>query len=397
MELITSIFIFLFMIIKYVTPKEEKESVPGLLYEVGIGPNLTKIKMLLSTSTTNNSLFSNFNRKYSHEIQEKRNQSILIDTLTINDVPLPEFKFDLKMDPTDFEDKSIQGELGLGIKINGKNDLIELLYKKKIIFQKELIIGKSIITDTYLVTDKYYFGNLTDREDLDPKYHGAWVTELSHILTGTTEKELMWNNTEEINGRAILDSSSKYIFIPENYINLILDIWTLNLTKCPLIEGQNKIKFIQCSKVSKDYFNNIKPIYFIIDGYALLLTAEELFENVGENVYESYIRFRPETHDIWTLGSPIFNKYKVWMKYDKQLIGFNGNNIIDFHKEYIAWREENQQILNKVSNDKKIVVIGAVMGSMILLTILFCLIKSYKTDNSRNSSKFIEEQNSNNK
>ena len=37
------------------------------------------------------------------------------------------------------------------------------------------------------------------------------------------------------------------------------------------------------------------------------------------------------------------------------------------------------------------VIIGAVMGSMILLTILFCLIKSFKTENSQRGSKFIEE------
>ena len=82
----------------------------------------------------------------------------------------------------------------------------------------------------------------------------------------------------------------------------------------------------------------------------------------------------------------------MWMKYDKKLIGFNGENIIDFSKEYKKWRLENDSLLNKTSNDKKIVVIGAVMGSMILLTILYCLIKSYKTENSSQSSKFIEEQ-----
>ena len=95
----------------------------------------------------------------------------------------------------------------------GKNELIELLYKDKIIFQKEIIIGAELILDTYLITDKYYFGNLTDRYDLEQKYQEAWVTELSHILTGKSKSDFIWNNTEEINGRAILDSSSKYIYI----------------------------------------------------------------------------------------------------------------------------------------------------------------------------------------
>jgi hypothetical protein len=274
----------------------------------------------------------------------------------------------------------------------GKNELIELLYKDKIIFQKEIIIGAELILDNYLITDKYYFGNLTDRYDLEQKYQEAWVTELSHILTGKSKSDFIWNNTEEINGRAILDSSSKYIYLPDNYIDLILDIWKLNLTKCPLIESENKtIKYFQCANISSDYFKTIKPIIFIIDGFGFLLTAEELFEHIEGNNYESFIRFRNEINNIWTFGSPFFKKYRVWLKYDKQLIGFNGNNITDFHKEYKQWRKENELILNKASNDKKIVVIGAVMGSMILLTILYCLLKSFKTSNSRNSSRFIEE------
>ena len=380
------------ILINFISLKEERKTIPGILYEIGIGKNISKIKMLLSTSTTNNTLFSNSNRRYALEIQEKRNKSILTDTITFNEVPIKDFTFNVGIDDTDFDDDTIQGEFGLGINLYGRNELIELLFKDKIIFQKEIIIGAELILDTYLITDKYYFGNLTDRYDLEQKYHNAWATELSHILTGKTKSDFIWNNTEEINGRAILDSSSKYIYLPDNYIELILDIWKLNLTKCPLIENkENKIQYFHCENISSDYFKTIKPISFIIDGYGFLLTAEELFENIEENNYESFLRFRNEINNIWTFGSPFFKKYKVWLKFDKQLIGFNGNNITDFHKEYKQWREENELILNKTSNDKKIVVIGAVMGSMILLTILYCLLKSFKTSNSRNSSRFIEE------
>ena len=103
---------------------------------------------------------------------------------------------------------------------------------------------------------------------------------------------------------------------------------------------------------------------------------------MGDNKFESLVRFRDENYDIWTFGVPLFSKYKVWLKYEKKLIGFNGENIIDFHQDYKLWRKENEKILNKTSNDKKIVVIGAVMGSMILLTILYIFyvyfILSYK-------------------
>jgi len=365
-----------------------------ITYEVGIGPNSTKVKMLFSTSTTQNTLFSNANRKLALEIQQKRNKSTITLPVNFSEILLPDTTFNLKIDQTGYEDPSIQGEFGMGIDLYGKNDFINLLFKEKIILQKELIIGAQMILDTYLVTDKYYFGNLTDRDDLDPKYHNAWVVELSHILTGMSKKEFEWYNAEEINGRAVLDSSTKYIYIPESYINLILDIWNLNLTKCPLFDDDDtnikSFKYIQCTGVSKDYFKDIKPIYFIVDGYGLLLTANELFENIGDDKFECLVRFRPEKNNIWTLGSPLFSKYKIWLKYSKQLIGFNGNDIINFSKEYYQWRQENEYILTKKSNDKKIVIIGAAMGLMILLTILYCLIRSCRMENSQNRSSLIE-------
>ena len=262
--------IFLFNLINFIITKEENElrDHSALLFNLAIGENNTNISMLFNTFTTNLTLFSNANRKYALEINNKRNHTYLIDSLTINEVILPNLVFDIEIDPTDFNDDSIQGEIGLGINLEGKNEFINLLYNNKIIFQKELIIGAKTILDTYLVTDKYYFMNLTDKSDLPNIYHDSWIVEQSHILTGTSKKELMWNNSEEINARAIFDSSSKYIYLPIGYLNLILDIWNLNLTKCPLIEDESKVKYIQCNNTKKDYFKNIKPIYFIFEGYA---------------------------------------------------------------------------------------------------------------------------------
>ena len=373
--------------------EQKNKSHSSLLFDAEIGENNTRIKMLFNTFTTNQTLYSNSNRKYALKINQKRNHSYITEHITINEIIIPNFDFNIKIDPTNFNDNSIQGEFGLGINLEGKNHFINTLYNNKIIFQKELIIGPQTILDTYLITDKYYFANTTDKKDLPEKYHDSWIVEQSHILTGTSAKELVWNNSEEINARAVFDSSSKYIYLPIGYFNLILDIWNLNMTKCPIIEDGEKVKYIRCNDATKDYFKNIKPIYFIFEGYALPFSAEELFEDIGDNKFESLVRFRDENYDIWTFGVPLFSKYKVWLKYDKKLIGFNGKNILDFHKDYVLWRKENEKLLNKTSNDKKIVIIGAVMGSMVLLTILFFLIKSFRVENSNRANKFIEENN----
>ena len=274
-------------------PLQNKSHTP-LLFDVLIGQNNTRIKMLFNTFTTNQTLYSDSNRKYALTINQKRNHSFITESITINEMPLSNFNFYLKIDPTEFNDQTIQGEFGLGINLAGHNDFINILYNNKIIFQKELILGRATILDTYLVTDKYYFANLTDKNDLPEKYHDSWIVEQSHILTGTSKKELVWNNSEEINARAIMDSSSKYIYLPIGYLNLILDIWNLNMTKCPIIEDESKIKYIQCTDINKEYFKNIKPIYFIFEGHALPFSAEDLFGNLGDNKFESLVRFRDE-------------------------------------------------------------------------------------------------------
>ena len=210
-EIILLIFLSVFINYIYALEPLRNKSHSSLLFDVLIGQNNTRIKMLFNTFTTNHTLYSNSNRKYAITINEKRNHSSITESITINEVPLNNFEFNLKIDPTEFNDQSIQGEFGLGINLAGKNDFINTLYKEKIIFQKELIIGRQTILDTYLVTDKYYFANLTDKNDLPEKYHDSWIVEQSHILTGTSKKELMWNNSEEINARAIFKFNFRYM------------------------------------------------------------------------------------------------------------------------------------------------------------------------------------------
>ena len=57
---------------------------------------------------------------------------------------------------------------------------------------------------------------LTDRDDLEDKYHSAWVCEYTHIILNnkTEKKELSLNETFEIHGRALFDTTTSYIIAP---------------------------------------------------------------------------------------------------------------------------------------------------------------------------------------
>ena len=88
-------FIFLFILINFITTKEEHESKvhSSTLFSLAIGENNTNISMLFNTFSTNLTLYSNANRKYALEINNKRNHSYIIETLTINEVILPNLVF----------------------------------------------------------------------------------------------------------------------------------------------------------------------------------------------------------------------------------------------------------------------------------------------------------------
>lgn len=393
------IFIFLLFIITF--SKEISEYSSSLLYNTIIGESQTQISLIINTYDSNNILFTNINRKYATEINFNRNGTTLNETIKLGKKTVKNLTFSLIMDQTELNNKKIQGEIGLGINADGQNSLMEHLYDIDLIRKKQILIETNndpeninIVVDPEILKEQYYYCNLTDKLDLSEKRHEVWICEMSHLLAGFTKEELSWNNAEEIIARVVFDSRTKYIYIPEGYINLILDIWNLNLTLCPISEDiEREEKFINCSYLTEDELNNIKPIYFIMDGYACLFLASDLFEKVGYNQYFSIIRFRVEAHDIWTLGIPFFKKYKVLFDYEKKRVGFsgNGNSIINYNEQFIKWKKEKDAILNKKSNDKKIVVIGAFMGSIILIVMLFFLIRSFTNENSKMHSKFIEE------
>ena len=92
MKSLVSVALF-FILIHVISLKEERKTIPGILFEIGIGKNISKIKMLLSTSTINNTLFSNSNRRYALDIQEKRNKSILREIIIFNEVPIKRIYF----------------------------------------------------------------------------------------------------------------------------------------------------------------------------------------------------------------------------------------------------------------------------------------------------------------
>ena len=380
-----------------------------LLYTVRIGSQSTEIKLLLNSFISNNLLFTNSNRKYFKEISEGRKSDAFLDKLEFNGQIIPDFPFTLILDNTGFNLQEIQGEFGLGIDKDNKNDLVENLFFNQIITERKLILETSkdlksveINLNTELTANEFKFCNLTRKSDLDSIYSQAWVCDLTHIIEIEDNRvksntESIFENANPIEARAVFDTRQKYIILPTKYLEILSHFF--GLKNCKIIkekfEGE---KYFQCNN-KKSLINDKKSLYFIIDGYGFIFNMNELFEDDGKNI-NSIIRFSDSVnkHNLFIFGISLFKKYNVMFDYDNKVIGFKGDSIYDFSNIYKEWLEKKSiiKITSKEAKDEgnfkqKLVLVGGIcFGIIIILAVWFCNNRANKQN--RLHSELIEEQ-----
>ena len=382
-----------------------------LLYKVRIGSHSTEIKLLLNSFSANNLLFTNTNRKYYKQIAEGRKSDAFMDKLEFNGQIIKDFPFTLLLDNTGFNNQEIQGEFGLGIDKDNKNDLVENLLFNQIITKRKLIleISKDLQTvninlDSEVISNEFKYCNLSKKDDLDIKYNEAWISDLSHIIKIEDENvqlnsKSIFENSDLVEARAVFDTRQKNLIFPSNYLGNFNNIF--DLKKCKIISDKSlDEKYFQCDK--DNIISKKKSIYFIIDGYGLNFKVEELFEDDGK-YKNSIIRFSDSLNKsrLFIFGIPFFQKYNILFDYDNQSIGFKGEGIYDFTKEYSQWVQKNKIVkIEKVGSNNKneninykeqiLKISGIIIGVCIIICVLF---HQYRRDNVKKHSQLIEEKN----
>ena len=405
------IFVFLLIIINFssIYSAYPNNYTYPLLYTVRIGSQSTEIKLLLNSFNANNLLFTNSNRNYYKQISEGRKSDAFLDKLEFNGQIIPDFPFTLILDNTGLNSQEIQGEFGLGIDKDNKNDLVENLFFNQIIHKRKLILDTSkdlktvnINFNTESVLNEFKFCNLTRKSDLDAAYIESWVCDLSHIIeiednTVKSNIESIFENANPIEARALFDTRQKYLIFPTKYLEILKHFF--DLEKCQTITDKSLgEKYIQCKKDTK--ISSIKSLYFIVDGYGLIFNVDELFEVDGKNK-NSIIRFSDALTkpNLFIFGIPLFKKYNVMFDYDNKNIGFKGD-IYDFSNVYKQWLEKKSIV--KITSDgisqgeagslkEKLVLVGGIcFGLFIIICVLFYNHRRNSED--KIHSKLIEEK-----
>ena len=298
-----------------------------LLYKVRIGSQSTEIKLLLNSFSANNLLFTNTNRNYYKQISEGRKSDAFMDKLEFNGQIIRDFPFTLLMDNTGLNSQEIQGEFGLGIDKDNKNDLVENLLFNQIITKRKLILEVSndlksinINLDTELYSNEFKYCNLSSKDNLDITYNEAWICDLSHIInieddTVKSNSESIFENADEVKAKAVFDTRQKNLIFPSNNLAKFKNFIELN--KCKIITDKSlDEKYIQCDK--DNVISKKKSIYFLIDGYGLSFKVEELFEDDGKYI-NSIIKFSDSLnkYNLFIFGIPLFKKYNNLFDYIK--------------------------------------------------------------------------------
>ena len=384
-----------------------------LLYKVRIGSHSTEIKLLLNSFSANNLLFTNTNRNYYKQIAEGRKSDAFMDKLEFNGQIIKDFPFTLLLDNTGFNSQEIQGEFGLGIDKDNKNDLVENLLFNQIITKRKLILEVSkdlqtvnINLDAEIISNEFKYCNLSNKDDLDINYNEAWISELSHIINIGDENiqlnlESIFENSDPVEAKALFDTRQKNLIFPSKYLGNFNNIF--DLKKCKIITDKSlDEKYFQCDK--DNIISKKKSIYFIIDGYGLNFKVEKLFEDDGK-YKNSIIRFSDSLNKInlFIFGIPLFQKYNILFDYDNQSIGFKGDDIYDLTKEYSQWVQKNkivkttkEGIINKKENEninykeQILKISGLIIGVCIIICVLF---HQYRRENVKMHSQLIEEKN----
>ena len=388
----------LFILIK-TTPSYEEYS-KLFLDKIRIGSQSKEISLILSTLTSKTVLFTNSKRPYAQEIQRGRKSDVLIDKVSFAGQKIESFPFNLAIDETKLNNKDIQGIFGLGIDKEKTNDLIDILYDNQLITSKviELDIEEGDKEDRAVLnlspsTNDFTYCDLSKKKILssDDFYYEAWICDLSHMVIGSTKADLVWKNTIEVKGEVAFDSRTKYIYIPKDYMKYITNLWNINSAECKLVHAlSNDEKFYSCSLGMKNRISDMQSIYFVIGGYGYRLKANDLFENDGKHL-NCVIRFFNDDKNLWILGVPFLREYKTIFDFDNAKIGFKGGDILNFKQDYDKWTKEVAEKENQFFNEyfkgysweKIFMIIGTIVGSLIILYVMFWLYRNCDRQNSK--------------
>jgi hypothetical protein len=377
-------------------------------YQIRINDKFDAL-FLVDTSLSESYFFTDSNKVNYNLILNHINDESFKANIEINGLYIDNFEFILTQDFTGLENEQIQGIIGLGLNDDEENNLIDTLKEQKII--KNRTIYYQINPEPKLMfpieIKKKDMKNFTTCEVVfNEDYPENWICEMTNILFGDTVKKdsnLNLNNTINLDENyAVFDLKSYYITTSEKYINYFIKKFNEFKANACTTTKIDSDKYLSCSFTENDL--SILPyVAFVFDGYGYKIKGENLFMNMEKGKYISLIRFNNKINDdVWVFGYPLFYSYLIKFDFDNLIVGFNGEEPINFtlfNNENLNDKNNNENFLNNLiemcknlwKNKTSRYSILCGLGTIILAIIAYLIYRCYNRDNKGGMKKLIEE------
>lgn len=179
---------------------------------------------------------------------------------------------------------------------------------------------------------KFYLGDI--HSDFNNKFakcstintddHKAyWDCGLSYIIIGDIDYANFDSTAKRTNKHAFIDSGSSMIMAPWTVFPVFSMYFNSHIEEGTCSWHHFKQVVFICKKGI--VLEDLPPVYFVLNGYALKIPAKNLFLD-HDSFYSFAIQFDSNV-EFWILGQPLFKSFHVLFNMEENYIGFQGEYV----------------------------------------------------------------------
>jgi cathepsin D len=163
-----------------------------------------------------------------------------------------------------------------------------------------------------------------------------WTCRLSYMLIGETNETNFNKDAVKLYEYAVIDSGSSLIRAPLSALPSFKEYFK------DLVENQKECFWLEDNDISigcsmEIDLDALPPVYLVLNGFGLKMTAKHLFINFRLNYY-FVIRFSDTDH--WLIGQPLFKSFHVLFNIEENYVGFQGE-----YKDFSKFTTDDDFIL----------------------------------------------------
>jgi hypothetical protein len=279
--------------------------------------------------------------------------------------------------------QDFDGVIGLGRVYNENTEDPEFSFvKRQLLFRKKQVFSfkpKSSQRSSFFIGD--YHDDFLRKEyakcEVPTDLTNSWGCKMSHIFIGPTitQKSFKADSLPLDIGIMITSGAegitaplSTWEYFEAKYFKQLIEKKT-----CEKISAQGKIA-VSCLKSFNP--NRLPPLYIVVNGYALQISATNLFVKDRKPFLDKaiFVVIFDESYKYLKVGQPLFYENHILFDQDNNLIGFSGNykeiSKLEEGKDEKKEEDKNKKDEQENDYDKNYYTDKAIMVLLIIVAVI---------------------------